>query len=45
MNENEVIAIHLSPCVQIFIGSLLNAELTTSATGDAGTTEKSVETK
>jgi hypothetical protein len=45
MKDNEVIAVRLSPCVRIFIESLLNAELTTTAPGDTGTTEKSPEIK
>jgi hypothetical protein len=43
--DNEVIAVRFSPCVRIFIESLVNARLTTSVPGDAGTTETFVETK
>jgi hypothetical protein len=43
--NNEVIAGHLSPCVQIFIESLLNAELTTDEARDTGTTENSIDIK
>jgi hypothetical protein len=42
MKNNEVIAGHLSPCVQIFIESLLNADLTTDG---ARGTEDSVDIK
>ena len=45
MKNDEVIAGHLSPCVQIFIESLLNAELTTDVARDAGTTENSMDIK
>ena len=40
MNDNEVIADHLSPCVRIFIESLLHGHLKTSG-DNAGETEKS----
>ena len=42
MKNDEVIAGHLSRCVQIFIESLLNAELTADVARDAGTTEDSM---
>jgi hypothetical protein len=42
MKHDEVIAGHLSPCVQIFIESLLNADLTADAARDTGTTENSM---
>jgi hypothetical protein len=45
MKDNELIAGHLSPCVQIFIESLLNAELTTEVARDAGTTKDSMDLK
>ena len=45
MKDNEVIAGHLSPCVQIFIESLLNADLTTDVARDGGTTENSMDIK
>ena len=45
MKNGEVIAGHLSPCVQIFIESLLNADLTTDAARDAGATEESMDIK
>jgi hypothetical protein len=44
MKDNELIASHLSPCVQIFIESLLNAD-TTDAARDTGTTENSMDIK
>lgn len=44
MKDNEAIAGHRSPCVRIFIESLLNGELTTSGR-DAGDTAKSIEIK
>jgi hypothetical protein len=43
MKDNELIAGHLSPCVQIFLESLLNAELATDAARDAGTTNNSLD--
>jgi hypothetical protein len=43
--DDEIIAGHLSPCVQIFIESLLNAELTTDVARDTGTTENSMDIK
>lgn len=45
MKNDEVIAGHLSPCVQIFIESLLNADLTTDVARDTGTTENSMDIK
>jgi hypothetical protein len=45
MKNDEVIAGHLSPCVQIFIESLLNADLTTDAARDTGTTGNSMDIK
>jgi len=45
MKDNELIAGHLSPCVQIFIESLLNADLTTDVARDTRTTENSVDSK
>jgi len=45
MKHNEVIARHLSPCLRIFIESLLNAELTTSQAHNAGTTEDPMDIK
>jgi hypothetical protein len=39
MKDDEVVSGHLSPCVQIFIESLLNTDLTTDAARDTGTTE------
>jgi hypothetical protein len=39
MKDDEIIAGHLSPCVQIFIESLLNADLTTDVARNTGTTE------
>lgn len=43
MKNNEVIAGHLSPCVQIFIESLINAGSTTDVARDTGTTENSMD--
>jgi len=43
--DDEFIAGRLSPCLQIFIESLLDAELTASVAGDAGTTENSMDVK
>ena len=45
MKNDEVTAGHLSPCVRIFIESLLNADLTTDAARDTGTTENSMDIK
>ena len=46
MKNDEVIAGGLSPCVQIFIESLLNADLTTTEVArDPGTTENAVDIK
>jgi hypothetical protein len=45
VKDNELIAGHLSPCVQIFIESLLNAALTTDVARDTGTTESSMDIK
>jgi hypothetical protein len=45
MKNDEVIASNLSPCVQIFVESLLHAELTTDAARDTGTTENSMDIK
>ena len=45
MKNNEVVPGHLSPCVQIFIESLLNRELTASAARDADSTEISMDFK
>jgi hypothetical protein len=45
MKNDEAIAGHLSPCVQIFIESLLNADLTTDLARHAGTTENSMDIK
>jgi hypothetical protein len=39
MKYNEVIAGHLSPCVQIFIESLLNGESTKSVSKNTGGTD------
>jgi hypothetical protein len=44
MKNDEVIA-GISPCVQIFIESLLNADLTTDVARDTGTTENSMDIK
>jgi hypothetical protein len=38
MKDNGVIAGHLSPCVRIFIESLLNGESTTSVSENTGGT-------
>lgn len=45
MKDGEIIADHLSPCVQIFIESLLNADLTTGVARDTGTTKNSMDIK
>ena len=45
MKENEVTADDLSPCVRLFIESLLNGEPTTNAGRDAGGGEKLIDTK
>jgi hypothetical protein len=45
MKNKEVIAGHLSSCVQIFIESLLNADLTTDVARDTGTREDSMDIK
>jgi len=45
MKNDEVIAGHLSPCVRIFVESLLNAEPTTDVAGDTSTTENFVDIK
>lgn len=45
MKNDEVIAGHLNPCIQIFIESLLNADLTTGVARDTGSTEKSMDIK
>jgi hypothetical protein len=45
MKNDEVIAGHLSPCVQIFIESLLNADLMTNVARDTGTTGNSMDIK
>jgi hypothetical protein len=45
MKYDELIAEHLNPCVQIFVESLINAELTTNAAGDAGTMKNFVDIK
>lgn len=45
MKYDELIAEHLGPCVQIFVESLINAELTTNAAGDAGTMKNFVDIK
>jgi hypothetical protein len=45
MKDNELIAGHLSPCVQIFIESLLDAELTTDVARNARTTKNSMDIK
>jgi hypothetical protein len=45
MKDDEIIASHLSPCVQIFIESLLNADLTTDVARDTGTTENFIDIK
>ena len=45
MKNDEVIAGHLSPCVQNFIESLLNADLTTDVAGDTGTTQNPMDIK
>ena len=44
MKDNDVIGGHLSPCVRIFLESLLEAELATSGR-NAGDTEVSIERK
>jgi hypothetical protein len=43
MKNDELIAGHLSPCVQIFIESLLNADLTLDVARDTGATENSMD--
>jgi len=45
MKNDEVIAGHLSPCVRIFIESLLNDDLTTDLARHTGTTENSMDIK
>ncbi|HXY14696.1 MAG TPA: hypothetical protein VEI26_09370 [Terriglobales bacterium] len=45
MKHSEVITGHLSPCLRIFIESLLHAELPTSEARDAGATEDSMDIK
>jgi hypothetical protein len=45
MKHDEIIAGHLSPCVQIFIQSLLNAELTTDVARDTDTRGNSMDIK
>jgi len=46
MKNDEVVAGHLSPCVQVFIESLLNADLTTTdGARDIGATENAVDIK
>lgn len=45
MKKNELITDHLSPCVRIFIESILNGERTTSAARDADGTEQFIEIK
>ena len=45
MKDNEVITGHLSPCVRIFIESLLSDELPESAVRNAGGTETSLDIK
>ena len=45
MKSDEVNAGHLSPCVQIFIESLLDADLTTDIARDAGTTKNPMNIK
>jgi len=45
VKDNEPTPGHLSPCVQMFIESLLNAELTPEVTRDSGTTENSMNIK
>ena len=45
MKDDEIIAGHLSPCLQIFIESLLHADLTTDGAPGTGTTENSVDIK
>jgi hypothetical protein len=45
MKNDEVIAGHLSPCVQLFIESLLNADLTTDVVRDTSTTENSMDSQ
>ena len=45
VKNDEVIAGHLSPCVQILIESLLNADLTTDVAQDTSTTENSMDIK
>jgi hypothetical protein len=42
MKNDELIAGHLSPCLQIFIESLFNADLTTDVARDTGTTGQEV---
>jgi len=43
MKNDELIAGHLSPCVQIFIESLLSEESPKSTARNAGRTEKSID--
>ena len=45
MKDNEVIAGHLSPCVRIFIESLLNSESATSVSQNSGGTDISRDIK
>ena len=45
MNDDEINGGDLSPCVRIFIESLLNDELTTTEEGDTDAFEKSVAIK
>ena len=45
MKDDEISAGHASPCVQIFIESLLNADLTTDVARDIGTTENPMNIK
>jgi hypothetical protein len=45
MKDNEVIAGHLSPCVRIFIESLLNGGSTTSFSENTGGTDISRDIK
>jgi hypothetical protein len=45
MKDNEVIAGYLSPCLHIFLESLLNGELTTSVSQNTGSTDISRDIK
>lgn len=45
MKDNELVAGHLSPCVQLFIESLLKTELTTDEARDAHTMNDSMDVR